>query len=118
MLKDHFGEKIAKLHYVGHFIVLMITKKVNITTAQTMCCIFCHNNPVLNLNPKSQARKGLIIYNTITNIDALTKHVNSNHFNVLRKFEEVNYLLKEKERQPSKKRPNISSNSISSFFLQ
>jgi hypothetical protein len=29
----------------------------------------------------------------------------------------VNYLLKEKERQPSKKKPNISSNSISSFFF-
>jgi hypothetical protein len=47
----------------------------------------------------------------------LRKHVNSNHCNIFRFFEkQVNYRLKENERQPSKKRPNISSNSISSFF--
>jgi hypothetical protein len=28
-------------------------KKVDLTTPQTMCCIFCHNNPILNLNPKN-----------------------------------------------------------------
>jgi hypothetical protein len=55
-------------------------KKINITTPQTMCCIICHNNPVLNLNPKTQARKGLIIYNTMNGIATLRKHVNSNHF--------------------------------------
>jgi hypothetical protein len=32
-------------------------------------------------------------------IVALRKHVNSNHFNVLKKIEEVNCPLKEKERQ-------------------
>jgi len=47
----------------------------------------------------------------------LTKHVNLDHCNILifseKKF---NYPLKEDERQPSKKRPNISSNSICPFF--
>ncbi len=44
-------------------------KKVNITTFQTSkCYIFCHNKPVLNLNPRTQARNGLIIYNTINGI--------------------------------------------------
>jgi hypothetical protein len=38
----------------------MIIKKVNVTTLQTMHCSFCHHNPILNLNPKIQARKGLI----------------------------------------------------------
>jgi len=28
MLKDHFGEGIVKMCYVGHFIMLMITKKL------------------------------------------------------------------------------------------
>ncbi len=57
-------------------------KKVNIIFFQTMCCILCHNNPIFNLNPKTQARKGLFIYNTTNGITTLRKHVNSNHSNV------------------------------------
>jgi len=57
-------------------------KKVNVITPQTMHCIFCHNNPILNVNPKIQARKGLIIYNITNDIVALKKHVNSDHFNI------------------------------------
>jgi hypothetical protein len=41
----------------------------------------------LNLNPKTQARKGLIICNIINGIIALKKHVNSDHSNVLRRGE-------------------------------
>jgi hypothetical protein len=29
-------------------------KKINVTTFQTMHCIICHNNPILNVNPKSK----------------------------------------------------------------
>jgi hypothetical protein len=32
-------------------------KDVNVRTSQTTCCIICHNNLVLNSNPKLQARK-------------------------------------------------------------
>jgi hypothetical protein len=60
-------------------------KEVNITTPQTIHCIFCHSNPILNLNSKIQARKGLILYNTTNNIAKLRKHVNANHSNVLEK---------------------------------
>jgi hypothetical protein len=28
MHKDYFGNQIAEMHYVGHFIMLMITKKL------------------------------------------------------------------------------------------
>jgi hypothetical protein len=42
-----------------------------------MHCIFCHNSLVLNFNPKTQARKGLIIYSIINGITALRKHINS-----------------------------------------
>jgi hypothetical protein len=28
MFKDHFGKGIIEMHNVGHFIVLMITKKL------------------------------------------------------------------------------------------
>ncbi len=47
-----------------------------------MHCILYHNNPILHVNPKTQARKGLIIYNTTNGIVALKKHVNSNHPNI------------------------------------
>ncbi len=87
-----------------------------------MCCIICHNNPILNLNPKTQARKGLIIHNIMNGIATLRKHVNflnSDFFFFFKNFEEkVNFLLREKERQPSKNRPNISSNSIFIFFYK
>jgi hypothetical protein len=92
-------------------------KEVNVTTPQTMRYILCHNNLILNVNPKIQARKRLIIYNTTNGIAPLRKHVNSNHSNIFLKFEEeINYPLKEDERQPSKKILNISFNSIFSFF--
>jgi len=71
----------------------------------------------LNINPKTQARKGLIICNSSNGIVALRKHVTLDHPNILKKFEKKNnYLLREDERQSSKKKPNVSSNSISSFF--
>jgi hypothetical protein len=28
MVKDHFGEGIVEMHYVGHFIMLITTKKL------------------------------------------------------------------------------------------
>ncbi len=92
-------------------------EEVNATTPQTMRCIICHNNPILNVNPKTQAKKGLIIYNSFNGIIALKKHVNSNHPNILKKFEkEINCLLREDERKHSKNRSNVFSNSMSSFF--
>jgi len=60
-------------------------KKNYIIVLQIMRCILCHNNPILNLNPKTQARKELFIYNTINRIPTLRKHVNSNHSNVFLK---------------------------------
>ncbi len=76
-------------------------KIFNVTTPQTMHCIFCHNNPILNLNPKIQVSKGLIIYNTINGITTLKKHVNLYHSNVLNFFfEEMNCPLREEEKKP------------------
>jgi hypothetical protein len=84
---------------------------------QTMWCILCHNNPILNVNPKTQTRKGLIVYNSSNGIMALRKQINSYHLNIFLKFEKkINCPLREDEKQPAKKRSNVSSNSISSFF--
>jgi hypothetical protein len=73
----------------------------------------------LNLNPKIQAKKGLIIYNTTNGIlIELYKHVNLDHFNkILNVFYKSNSPLRENERQLSKKKPNMFSNSISNFFI-
>jgi len=57
-------------------------KEVNSTTLQTRWCILCHNDPILNVNRKTQARKRLVIYNSSNGIIALRKHVNSNHPNI------------------------------------
>jgi hypothetical protein len=68
------------------FYCLNDNKEINVATFQIMHCIPCHNNPILNVNPKIQARKGLIIYNTTNGVATLKKHVNVNHFNILKKF--------------------------------
>jgi hypothetical protein len=52
MHKDYFGNHIAKMHYVGHFFVLMIKKEIDLTTLEIMHYIFCYNSLILNLNPK------------------------------------------------------------------
>jgi hypothetical protein len=51
-----------------------------------MHCIFCHNNHVLNFNPKIQARKWLIIYSTTNGIIALRKHINSKNLIFFKKL--------------------------------
>jgi len=57
------------------------------------------------------------MYNTTNVIATLRKHVNSDHSNILKKFEKKKNLLRENEKQPSKQTPNISSNSISNSFV-
>jgi hypothetical protein len=80
-------------------------KEVNATTPQTMWCIICHNNSILNANPETQSRIGLIIYSSFNGITTLKKHVNSNHLNILKKFKEkINCLLRENARKHFKKR--------------
>jgi hypothetical protein len=52
-----------------------------------MHCIFCHNNQVLNLNPQTQEKKGLITYiNTIDGITTLKNHVNVDQSIFLKKL--------------------------------
>jgi hypothetical protein len=69
MHKNYFGNQIIKMHYVGHFID---NEEVDLITPQVMRCI-CHNNSILNLNPETQTRRGLIKYNTINGIIATKK---------------------------------------------
>jgi hypothetical protein len=48
-----------------------------------MHCILCYSSPILNLNPKTQGRRGLIIYNTTNGIITLKKHVNVDYSNLI-----------------------------------
>jgi hypothetical protein len=53
----------------------------------------------LNLNPKTQARRGLRVYNTTNGIVTLRKHVSVDHSIIFLKIEEeVNNPLKKEER--------------------
>jgi hypothetical protein len=54
---------------------------------------FCHANLVLISNAKTQARKGLILYNNANEIIALKKHVYAKHCTIVEIFEEVNNLF-------------------------
>ncbi len=112
-----FWKRNSKNALCWAFYCVNDNKEVNVTTLQIMHSIFCHNNLILNVNPKIQARKGLIIYNTINGITTLRKHVNSDHFKIKKKFEKkFNCPLKQDERKPSIKRPNIVFYSMFSFF--
>jgi hypothetical protein len=69
-----------------------------------MFYIICYNSPILNLNPKTQARKRFIIYNTITSMTTLIKHVNLYHYNILNFFDEgVNNFWKKMKDNVQKK---------------
>jgi hypothetical protein len=79
--------------------------------------ILVHNNPILNLNPKTQAKKRLTIYNTSNGKITLKKHVIVDRFIIFLKIkEEVDNPLRKEEKQLAKKKPNIFNSSISSFF--
>ncbi len=68
---------------------------------------------------KTQARKGLILYNITNGIIALKKHVYVDHYVIANKFEEEmgSPLRGKNEKQLAHKRPNISTSSIFNFFL-
>jgi hypothetical protein len=89
-------------------------KPMDIKCFQFMRCIFCYVNLVLITTVKTQARKGLILYNNANEITALNEHVYANHCMIIKLFEEeVNISLKEpNEREFVNKRPHVNGNII------
>jgi hypothetical protein len=79
--------------------------------------MICHVYFVL-YNPRTKKRKGIITFFFKNGITALKKHVDANHAILVKIFEEeVNFPLKNiLEKQPTKKRPNVSNFKISEFF--
>jgi hypothetical protein len=84
-----------------------------------MCHVFCYKKLVIGINPRIQARKGLISYYKTNGITFLEKHVDVDHSFIAQIFEEeMNSLLTWiKERWPSKKIMNPFGGSIFNFFL-
>jgi len=71
---------VIKILYVGFFLCVNHNKNVDVKCLQTLSCILCYNSSILFCNPKTQVRKGLIIYNTTNGITTLKKHMNAEHF--------------------------------------
>jgi hypothetical protein len=95
MFKEKFGNYITLMHHVGSFCV-SDNKDVDLSCAQTLTCIACYDSIVFVLNPKTKARKGLVLYNKLNRTTATKKHVDENHSNIAKRFEEeMNSPLKE-----------------------
>jgi hypothetical protein len=83
-----------------------------------MKCVVCYASPILVTNAKSQARKGLILYNNANKIIALKKHIYVDLCMIAKLFEiKVNNLLKIEEKQLGKKIPHVNGTTISNFLL-
>jgi len=67
---------------------------------------------------RTKERRGIITYFKKNGIIALKKHVDADHVVLEKRFEEkVNFPLRNiLEKQPTKKRPNVSNFEISKFF--
>jgi len=83
-----------------------------------MTCILCYNNLINATNLRTQFRKGVISYYKTNGITS-KKHVDANHGQIAKIFEEEmnNLLTKKEERQPTKKRTNMFGNSIFKFLV-
>jgi hypothetical protein len=82
-------------------------KEVDLTTLQVIYCILCYNSPVLNLNPKLQARRKLIIYYTISCMIFIKKTCKFKPFQSFflkwkrskQSFEKIWMIIKKKKKQ-------------------
>ncbi len=70
-------------------------KPMDVKCFQLMRCIFCYANLILISNAKTQARKGLMLYNSANGIIAFKKKVYANHCMIAKIFKEIKNLLKE-----------------------
>ncbi len=61
----------GRLSLCWNFYLVNGNAKVNLKNTQIMCCIICYQEPIIRINLKIQAKKGLIFYyktNQITSI--------------------------------------------------
>jgi hypothetical protein len=95
---------------------------VEIFQNQIMKCIICQNDivPLEILAMHTICRKGLIAYHKFNGIITMKKHVNSNHFILLKKLLEDATNIASRSPlncEPIKKRACVCPIAISSFFF-
>jgi len=88
--KLHAQRKIWKPHgktsLCWNFYCVNDNAEVDIVNTQIMCCIFFYQNPVIGINPKTQAKKRLISYYKTSGITSLKKHVDAYHSFIAQMF--------------------------------
>jgi hypothetical protein len=92
------------------FYVVNDNKPMDAKIPQVMRIHLCYDTHVL-YNPRTKTRKGLISYYKTNGILTLKMHVDAKHSLLAKKLdEEVNSSIRTQgERQPTKKRQNVSS---------
>jgi hypothetical protein len=85
---------------------------------QLMRCHVCYYNQITITNSRTQLRKGIISYFKNNGITTFKKHVDVDHVVLAKTFEEElhNFGKVIITKKLIKKRPNIFTSSISSFF--
>jgi hypothetical protein len=53
----------------------------------------CYQYLIIKINPRNQAKKGLISYYQTNGINFLKKHVDTKHILIAKRFEEVNSVF-------------------------
>jgi len=101
------------------FYVVNDNKPMDAKIPQVMRFHLCYNTHVL-YNPRTKTRKGLVSYYKTNGILTLKMHVDAKHSLLAKKLdEEVNSSIRTQgEKQPTKKRQNVSSFENLKCFLQ
>jgi len=84
---------------------------------QIMKCIICHSDttPPKIMAMCTRCKKGFIAYHKFNGATTMKKHVESNHFSLLKiLLEDVASLL---DHEPNKKNAHVSPTIVFSFFL-
>jgi len=105
------------MHYVGHFIVLMMKQMLFGVSPQIMRCIFCCSNYIFALNSSTKERKGMIKYYKTYGITILKKHLDANHSINSKKIKEEVNNVGSVEKQLAKKKPNVSIHVICNIIV-
>ncbi len=94
-------------------------KEIEDASHQVIRCILCYDNVVNIPNPRIKERKGLITYYKTYGINVHKKHVDVDHFIIVKKFEEKinNDIIGNVEKWLAKKRSNVLTTAIFVFFV-
>jgi hypothetical protein len=86
-------------------------KKVEVANHQIMRCIMCYAETINVFNPRTKERKGLITYYKTYGITISKKNVNVDHSIIAKEIKGKinNVIIESVERQPTKKRSNITT---------